>query len=264
MGDYRSSGTDTVVKIVLVFFISLLSFSIGTFVGKKFSDNQHKMLAMEPHKATTAETAEETKHESTAKQEGTHAATASAEDDNASEGQLAELEQEMAVTEDLSNVVEKEDSAQAVSHETHQTDKAIAKHEVKAPAKDEHANINKHADKELHKPEVAAVRETAVQPPQPQAQSLTKVLAREMASQKTGNFTIQIASYPSKEEADKKVEELKALKFESFATQANIKGQHWYRVNVGIYATIKEAQESKTLLAERAKVSTAIIQKLKK
>jgi hypothetical protein len=42
------SKTDVVVKLVLVFFIALLSFSIGTFVGKKFSDNQHKMATLEP------------------------------------------------------------------------------------------------------------------------------------------------------------------------------------------------------------------------
>ena len=42
------SKTDVVVKLVLVFFISLLSFSIGTFVGKKYSDNQHQLAALEP------------------------------------------------------------------------------------------------------------------------------------------------------------------------------------------------------------------------
>ena len=42
------SKTDVVVKLVLVFFIALLSFSIGTFVGKKFSDNQYKLAQLEP------------------------------------------------------------------------------------------------------------------------------------------------------------------------------------------------------------------------
>jgi len=42
------SKTDVVVKLILVFFISLLSFSIGTFVGKKFSDNQHRISLVEP------------------------------------------------------------------------------------------------------------------------------------------------------------------------------------------------------------------------
>src|SRR6187397_2225036 len=42
-----SAKTDTLVKLVLIFFISLLSFSIGTFVGKQFSDSQHKKIANE-------------------------------------------------------------------------------------------------------------------------------------------------------------------------------------------------------------------------
>ena len=46
------SKTDVVVKLILVFFISLLSFSIGTFVGKKFSDNQHKIAQLEPNWAS--------------------------------------------------------------------------------------------------------------------------------------------------------------------------------------------------------------------
>ncbi len=97
-----------------------------------------------------------------------------------------------------------------------------------------------------------------------EAPKLSKVLAKEVANHGSGRFTIQIASYPTQEEAEKKVSELKGLKFESFATEATIKGHQWYRVNVGMFATIKEAQEHKTLLAEKAKISTAIIQKLNK
>src|ERR1700760_844665 len=41
------SRTDTLIKLVLVFFLSLLSFSVGTFVGKQFSDSQHKMAELE-------------------------------------------------------------------------------------------------------------------------------------------------------------------------------------------------------------------------
>ena len=45
-----SQKTDKMLKLALVFFISLLSFSIGTFVGKKYSDNQHKLAELEPTK----------------------------------------------------------------------------------------------------------------------------------------------------------------------------------------------------------------------
>src|SRR5271163_27811 len=41
------SRTDTLIKLVLVFFLSLLSFSVGTFVGKQFSDSQHRVAELE-------------------------------------------------------------------------------------------------------------------------------------------------------------------------------------------------------------------------
>ncbi len=47
----RQSGSgskaDTLVKLVLVFFISLLSFSIGTFVGKQVSDGEHRRAQLD-------------------------------------------------------------------------------------------------------------------------------------------------------------------------------------------------------------------------
>ena len=42
-----NSKADTLVKVVLVFFISLLSFSVGTFVGKQVSDSDHRRMALE-------------------------------------------------------------------------------------------------------------------------------------------------------------------------------------------------------------------------
>lgn len=224
MADYKSSGTDTVIKIVLVFFISLLSFSIGTFVGKKFSDNQHKMVAMEPSHSSSNEheqVAEHTGSESSAGSHGekntehavsghgTTKATGHGEGDALSDDQVAALEEEMTAEEDLASTA--------------------PKHE-----------------------------------PASESPKLSSVLAREVAKNGIGKFTIQIASYPTQEEAEKKVTELKSLKFDSFATEATIKGHQWYRVNVGMFATIKEAQDHKTLLAEKAKVTTAIVQKLNK
>ena len=41
------SKADAAVKLVLVFFVSLLSFSVGTFVGKKVSDANHRRADLE-------------------------------------------------------------------------------------------------------------------------------------------------------------------------------------------------------------------------
>jgi septal ring-binding cell division protein DamX len=221
MAEYKSSGTDTVVKIVLVFFISLLSFSIGTFVGKKFSDNQHKMVSMEPSKVQKDDASHELAAEAEIDSTSTHASSDAHESskptnsavgheaDPITDDQVAVLEEEMGSSEELASTVEKSTS-----------------------------------NTEIPK--------------------ISKVLAKEVADNGGEKFTIQIASYPSQEEADKKVNELKALKFDSFSTEASIKGHQWYRVNVGVFATIKEAQDQKVVLAERAKISTSFIHKLKK
>jgi septal ring-binding cell division protein DamX len=251
MADFKGSGTDTVVKIVLVFFISLLSFSIGTFVGKKFSDNQHRMTAMEPKKHMGNETStafqENDSHKPEHSDNGKQESKVAHEPQVVNDDQIAEIEQEMVANEELSSYDEKatvtEDSNE------HTSDKKAVKTAPKNEAKAEVGNIH------------SKDPETASANPE---KATTNRLARELANQGTGNFTIQIASYPSLELAEKKVQELKSLKFDSFTTEALIKGHQWYRVNVGMFATIKEAQEHKTLLAERAKVSSAIIQKLKK
>lgn len=233
MSGYSSSGTDTVVKIVLIFFISLLSFSIGTFVGKKFSDNQHKMAEMEPQSAATEE------------------ATPSAE----------VAHHEKSETTDGHGAVTEATTEHGATKTEHEADAAIADDQVAAMEEE------MTTDEEMPS-QTAKAAETPVKTPSGKANAepvkVPKNTVKAEAKYGSGNFTIQVASYSTQEEADKKVTELKALKFESFTTAATIKGNLWYRVNVGMFATIKEAQEHKSLLSERAKVATAIIQKIKK
>ncbi len=216
MADHKSSGTDTVVKVVLVFFISLLSFSIGTFVGKKFSDKQHRMASMEPSKPTKDGMNED-------------------EGENTQASHAPSNEETITKNTDEHDSSMSEDEASTMSEEMENTDEA----NNTSPNKENGKTV---ADKS----------------------KLTKVLAREIASQGTAKYTIQVASYPTQEEAEKRVNELKSQKLESFSTETSIKGHQWYRVNVGVYSTIKEAQTKKTQLADQSKITTAIIQKLKK
>jgi septal ring-binding cell division protein DamX len=146
---------------------------------------------------------------------------------------------------------------EATTHE--ETAAPTAGHDSEPLSDDQVAVLEEEMAGEEDLSSTAAKAEKAAEVPK-----LTKVLAKEMAANGNGKFTLQIASYSTQEEAEKKVNELKALKFESFSTEATIKGHQWYRVNVGMFATIKEAQEHKSALTERAKVSTAIIQKLKR
>lgn len=218
MADHKSSGTDTVVKVVLVFFISLLSFSIGTFVGKKFSDKQHKMASLEPGHSSKSNDHSEDEDES----RSNHANKA----DDSSTGSNDHNEHETSLTEEEANVMGEEMNSEDE-----------AEHSASGHKKGESVASNT---------------------------KLTKVLAREIASQGTAKYTIQVASFPTQEEAEKRVNELKSQKLESFSTETTIKGHQWYRVNVGVFPTIKEAQEKKAQLADQSKITSTIIQKLKK
>jgi DedD protein len=94
--DIMASKSDAFVKLILVFVISLLSFAVGTFVGKKYSDQQHKMLAYEP-------TNKESKREVAAKKNPTHTASQMTDEE------IAKLAEEF-VTDDTEEAVIKKES----------------------------------------------------------------------------------------------------------------------------------------------------------
>lgn len=265
MSGNQSTGTDTLVKTVLIFFISLLSFSIGTFVGKKFSDNQHKLVALEPgsHKENESHdaelekesSAESSDHEAVAESDSSetdeHISEAGTKHETVAEGEGDGHEEadKTAEGEGAEATKEGHGSVAATSHAT--IEKGAAHHEE--PPSETHVEKRKLAQQEPKK--IESEKEPI---------KIPSAVAKEVAKNGSGNFTIQVASYASPEEAEKKVSELKSLKFESFTTAATIKGSLWYRVNVGMFATIKEAQEHKSLLSEKAKINAAIIQKLRK
>jgi len=229
MADSKSSGTDTVVKVVLIFFISLLSFSIGTFVGKKFSDNQHKMASLEPQNSKSereseAEGASDEAHNETNKNH--HASKEAAMDP---ENKVSARSGKSKVSADEEELTDE----QAAALE----DEMVDESELKSGG--DHAKAEN-----THK--------------------MTRMIASEMAQKGIGKYTIQVAAYSSQEEAEKKVKELKSMKLESFSTETTIKGHQWYRVNVGLFATIKEAQSQKALLADQSKITGTIIQKISK
>lgn len=278
------SKTDAIVKLVLVFFVALLSFSIGTFVGKKFSDNQHKMAQMEPgseeageHKeaATHDEAVKEGEHgESATHGEATHEDTAANEHDTKDEhgdrnvasvsAEAHNVKPEKALTdEEISKLAEEfvvDDKKEAskghdkepAAHE--EKNVAVEKsHETKEPAKHEEKHEAKHESKsEEHAPSIPS-----------SASRIPSALPKEVAATSSlGKYTVQVASYPSEHEAQKRAAELKEKGFSAFYISVKIKNQTWYRVNVGLFTTQKEADAYKKDLISKAQVSSPMVQKL--
>ena len=58
-----------------------------------------------------------------------------------------------------------------------------------------------------------------------------------------GRYTVQVASYPTAEEAKDHVGQLVKNNYRAFYLTVNIKKKMWNRVNVGIFSTKKKGLE---------------------
>jgi hypothetical protein len=66
----------------------------------------------------------------------------------------------------------------------------------------------------------------------------------------SGNFTVQVSSWTSKEMAEKEASRLSAGGMSAFVEDAVIAGENWYRVRVGRYGSSREAKEAADQLAK--------------
>lgn len=287
---------DMLVKLSLVFFVCLLSFAIGTFVGKKFSDNQHKIAKYES--GADATVAEETESHSGSDRE---IASVNPESENMkptevlSDSEVASLAAEFVSdgAETESHSAESEHGAQAehgvksdknesTQHES-PDDHASNSHEVKADAsKHEVATAAKHDSHQTAEVKTAghgenktektvaaaheepmAIAHKVVESHDKQASRIPSSLATKVAaSTTTGQYTVQVAAKKSEAEAKKYADELKAKGLAAFYVKADVKSEVWYRVSVGLFTTQKEAEVYKKELLSSNKTSSAIVQKV--
>ncbi len=328
--------TDAVVKLVLIFFISLLSFSVGTFVGKKFSDNQHQLSQMEPGGSAKHESEKETEasSHSTEKEINSKASeTASAPEHGTKSGheevgqgvlpkteglsdeEIAKLAEEfVADDKEPSKAAEGghsasahgESAAKEAGHgEAHGESAAKeaghgeahgdsghhgAQHKVveKNASSGHEKNESKHSGKvtksekaeklenaesgaepstvakRLSEDGKAASDEKNVKKDKSHEERIPTSLPKNPAQFNVGKFTIQVASYAKEIEAQKLAGDLKGKGFSAYYVPAQIKGATWYRVSVGQFATVNEANEFKTDFIEKSKIQSAIVTKITK
>ncbi|MEN0057280.1 MAG: SPOR domain-containing protein [Bdellovibrio sp.] len=271
-----SSKTDAVVKLAIVFFISLLSFSVGTFVGKKYSDNQHQLAALEPQKGGghgSPEREVASTHDTTSTTESKPGAMTDEE--------IAKLAEEFVADETTAPVT-------ATGHDTHgaptghheeatapapTTTKASehkpAEHKAsEAKAEDKKAPVTQHQEPLSAAKNIAAgkeptsAHETTAKKTAPKEERLPSSIPKDVAQYSVGKFTVQVASYASESEAQKMASELKNRGYSAFYIPANIQGKTWYRVSVGQFATQKEAQSYRVEFLNKAKMESAIVQKI--
>lgn len=219
--------TDTLVKLVLVFFISLLSFSVGTFVGKEFSDKKHRLASVAPEYGEGDETANK-KYE-------------------VPSGDALTAEDIERLNEDFVNA-----DSQAVDkpHPMEKTGEAVAAADGQA--------------RQAASEKVAAVADRIAEgkTPTPAAKTEPARTPTSLPPSVLGQFTVQVASYSTQNEADEYAKSLKDKGFSAFVVPAEIRGQTWYRVSVGAYSTREEARQSQQRLMKQADISSAIVQKI--
>ena len=285
-----SSKADTLVKVVLVFFISLLSFSVGTFVGKQVSDSDHRRMALEGENKSERGVAST---EGSVKPEG----AADAKTEGETGGKISDKEVESLTEEFVNKEKANEGSAATMAKTeehapegetaaTEKTDKAAGEKtepsgyktysrgkmadEAKAGAKghmhgkmetedtaetanDEHGKLAAIADK-VAKGEAPSDGKGEERKP-------SSVLPS-VASSAIGKYTVQVGSYAEENEAKSHAAELKGKGWNSFYFAANVDGRTWYRVSVGLFNNIKSANEFRGQFMKDANTKSAIVQKI--
>lgn len=250
-----TAKSDVLVKMVLVFFISLLSFSIGTFVGKKYSDNQHKLAAMEPGDAPREVASIVDEH-------------GKAEGSSMSDQDISKLAEEFA-----------DDNAEKTASAEHgEAHGAPASAHGEAPAEAGHGEKEKekkiivsnsapaHGEEEVSKPAKnllagKAPTESVVHKADAETR-LPSSLPKDVAHYSVGKFTLQVAAFNTEEDAKKRADDLKTKGYSAFYVPANVKGKTWYRVSVGLFATEKEAKDYRSEFSNKSKIENTIIQKI--
>lgn len=249
-----SAKTDVVVKLVLVFFISLLSFSIGTFVGKKYSDNQHKLSALEPAQSGHGAREVASAHAETPGESANPHETAKT-GESMSDEEIAKLAEEFVA-----------DDTTAVAAHTENTHEETPEHK-------EDVTATAPKTRTLDKAEPLSAAKNIAHgkaPTAPVAEEkkaekdhrIPSSIPKDVGQYSAGKFTVQVGAYAKEEEAQKIAGDLKAKGFSAFYIPANVKGQTWYRVSVGLFATPKEAQDYRTELMGKAKLNSALVQKI--
>lgn len=244
-----SQKTDTMIKLALVFFISLLSFSIGTFVGKKYSDNQHRLASLEPQKSNPHEAATTTEFASG--HEGEKEKTGKMSDE-----EVAKIAEEFAQDDSIpSNPSSKAEEKTIANVENEKEIKEISA-QPQAVA-DKKASSVKTVHSEMKKIEERKPSSVENHP----TASTPKTTVTTTTTAISNMYTLQVGSFPTEDEASKLVKTLTDKGFKSSFIPASVNGKTWYRVNVGLFGTVKEAQDYKPGFLEKSKLTSAIVQK---
>ncbi len=67
---------------------------------------------------------------------------------------------------------------------------------------------------------------------------------REIRPSGTGQYSVQVSSWRSRQNADRQAQQLRDVGKDAFVSQGTVNGTTWYRVQIGRYQTIEEAERA--------------------
>jgi len=268
------SKTDTIVKLILVFFISLLSFSVGTFVGKQFSDSQHRLASLE-----NEYNKDSSQSRSTASIPGDEMEVEPSEIlSNDDVAKLAEeFVQDKAPTENKAerNVANTESHAEVDAHgapankpidSKMPAEHTSAEKAAKSIADRSGKKVDEYHGKDLNQKAAEKIASNkapleAVAKPVETKKAMADLPSTVSADAK-GKYTIQVSSHQTESEAKSKVSSLTNKGYVASYISANVDGKSWYRVGVGTFGTVKSAKEYLEKVKDNLAFKGAIVRQI--
>lgn len=287
-----SSKMDTILKMLMIVFVSLLAFSMGVYFGKEFTKSDYALKNLESDFTSQTKVA-------AAKMEHPEDAISDDEVASLSEKYLNDEKSAEHGNREVASENEHHDAhgdtkaathgatksavkAEASHHET----KAVGAHEpahhAPAAANDKHDDhavapaAAKHDDHgKAAKPDLSAVHKAAarvahnaspvetVHAPVVETR-IPSSLPKTVGAKSVVEFTVQVASYPTADAAKVHAEKLVKKGLPAFPVEATVNGRTWYRVSVGSFKTMKEATGFRAQVLKQADVASAIVQKIKR
>lgn len=239
----RSNGSKVSATLTagLVFFVAVIAFVVGVLSGQSFSDRNHAVQFIENNE--TAKTA----YSSDGSSEpglGDHltekeieALTAKALDEARTASRKpseAEVEQMISDLDNMEKMEGQKESLALMDNNKGTIDKI---------------GLSKTSDQV-----VTQRRKTASVP----AKGPTTISAAQV------EFTIQVAAYKTMKEAKAHSSQLKGKGLPAFPLKASVKGETWYKVNVGSFPDLKSAKRYDRRLKKEGTISASFIRKVKR
>lgn len=249
------AAAEVLLKFCVVFVIALCSFAVGTFAGKKFTEDQHRLASLESEntdREVASVAALDTKPTNALSDEDLKSLT----EEFSQEG-VAKIEHAVGDTHK-----EAEALAQQALEKLDAEMKQIEKTKEMAQPTDKSAAARQPQQEQVKKVDqttlvaerIATNQEKILTVPKKEVSRIPASLPTLAAASAAGKYTVQVASYKSEDEAKVFAEDLVKKGFAAYYVKAALKGQTWFRVSIGSFSGQEEANKHLQKVYSEAKL----------